>query len=296
LLTQFFIISFLSIASLSCFAMTATQVSDQIDAIHHSCPSVTNKVSLGQNDLRQDIFALRISTTPEKIDAAKIGFFIVGGHHGNEQHSVTLALHLARSVARRMTLPVFRDNTMLDTEWWVVPAVNLPGLEHGHRWEQGRDPNREYKGPCHAGTTRPLKSIQSIVDTLERRTFTAAATLHGYIGTLTSPWGVTTPNPKPIDYPTYETWLRKASRHNGYAWGTSSEMIYPANGTFEDYVFWKFGMWSLLVELKTGNTLDLADTTDAVLEFFTQVNATRAQDPSATVSCHHSPFIDLHLE
>lgn len=276
--------------------MTATQVSDQIDAIYASYPSVTKKISLGQNDNRQDIFAVRISATPDKVDSTKIGFFIVGGHHGNEQHSVTLALHLARSIARRMTLPTFRDTTMLDTEWWIVPAVNLPGLEHGHRWEQGRDPNREYKGPCHAGTSRPLKSIQSIVDTLETRTFTAAATLHGYIGTLTSPWGVTTPSPKPIDYPVYETWLRKASRHNGYAWGTSSEMIYPANGTFEDYVFWKYGMWSLLVELKTGNTLDLANTTDAVLEFFSQVNATRAAAPSASVSCHHSTVPDLHLE
>jgi len=296
LLTQFFIIVFHSFVSLPCFAMTATQLSDQIDVIHHTFPAVTEKIQIGENEIGQDILALRISTTPEKIDHSKIGFFIVGGHHGNEQHSVTLALHLARSVARRMTLPIFRDNTMVDTEWWIVPAVNLPGLERGVRWEQGRDPNREYEGPCHQGTANPLKSIQSIVDTLEQRTFTAAATLHGYIGTLTSPWGVTTPNPRPADYPTYENWLRKASRHNGYAWGTSSELVYPANGTFEDYVFWKHGMWSLLVELKTGNTLDLADTTDAVLEFFTQVNATRAHDPSATVACYHSAHIDLHLE
>jgi hypothetical protein len=39
-----------------------------------------------------------------------------------------------------------------------------------------------------------------------------------------------------------------------YGTGNSTEMMYPADGTFEDYAFWKHGIWSLLWELGTSHT------------------------------------------
>jgi len=40
-----------------------------------------------------------------------------------------------------------------------------------------------------------------------------------------------------------------ATIKSGYPTGNSTEVIYSASGTFEDYAFWKHGIWSLLFEL-----------------------------------------------
>lgn len=277
-------------------ALSPSQLKAHIDGIQKKFPDVTRVFDAGFNDDGERIYGLRISIMPDVVDTTKVGYFVAGGHHGNEPHSVTLALHTAQAVALQMTNVKFRSPTLDSTEWWIVPSVNLPGLDKGSRWERGRDPNREYPGPCHTAPASPLKSVQSIIALLEARPFTAAATLHGYIGTLTSPWGTTTTQPKTAEYPTYEKWLRRASRRNGYRWGTSAEVIYPANGTFEDYVYWKLGAWSLLVELKNGGLVDIAMTTDAILEFFSSIDMTRLITPPDSVNCTHSVMPDLFLE
>jgi hypothetical protein len=39
-----------------------------------------------------------------------------------------------------------------------------------------------------------------------------------------------------------------------YQTGNNTAIIYPADGTFEDYAFWKHGIWSLLFELGSTHT------------------------------------------
>ena len=40
-------------------------------------------------------------------------------------------------------------------------------------------------------------------------------------------------------------------------WGASTDVVYPCDGAFEDYAYWKHGMWSLLLELDSGSASDL---------------------------------------
>ena len=38
--------------------------------------------------------------------------------------------------------------------------------------------------------------------------------------------------------------------------GNNTQVLYPADGTFEDYAYWKHGIWSLLFELGFSHTPD----------------------------------------
>jgi hypothetical protein len=58
-----------------------------------------------------------------------------------------------------------------------------------------------------------------------------------------------------------------ATTKSHYEIGNSTEVIYPANGTFEDYAFWKHGVWSLLFELGTSHS-----PTDASVREMVRVN------------------------
>ena len=42
---------------------------------------------------------------------------------------------------------------------------------------------------------------------------------------------------------------KAATVESQYAVGNSTQLLYPADGTFEDYAFWKHGIWSMLFEL-----------------------------------------------
>lgn len=41
----------------------------------------------------------------------------------------------------------------------------------------------------------------------------------------------------------------KATEMSHYTVGNSTQVIYPADGCYEDYAFWKHGIWSILFEL-----------------------------------------------
>jgi hypothetical protein len=47
----------------------------------------------------------------------------------------------------------------------------------------------------------------------------------------------------------FKDFVALATRESGYQTGNATEVIYAANGTYEDYAYWKHGVWSLLFEL-----------------------------------------------
>jgi hypothetical protein len=72
-------------------------------------------------------------------------------------------------------------------------------------------------------------------------------------------------------------------------------VIYPADGAFEDYAFWKHGIWSLLFEL--GDThepsLDQVNTlvqvnVPGLRRFLEQAPRTRAENHAFTGKCDTS--------
>jgi carboxypeptidase T len=202
------------------------------------------------NALNAVLFELGTSDGGPAIEGLKIGSgpiktLIVATHHGNEYGSAEVALAAAKELAAQ---PI-ADQTI-----YVVPVLNIQGYNQRSRYEIGadknpHDPNRDYPGPC--GTDGPfrLKSTRALAEFVERESIVTSATLHTYFPAVVYPWGLSS---KDLSTP-YDTIFKElveaAVKDSHYQVGNSTEVIYPADGTYEDYAYWKHGIWSILFEL-----------------------------------------------
>lgn len=165
---------------------------------------------------------------------------VVATHHGNEYGSTEVARALAASLAEA-PLP---GQTV-----YVVPVLNISGYNSKSREEKGSDPNRDYPGPCGGEGPHNLASTRALAEFIDREQIVTSATLHTYSPAVVWPWGFSTPDLSTPYDGLYKQLAEAAVLESGYEIGNSAEAIYPANGTYEDYAFWKHGTWSLLFEL-----------------------------------------------
>ncbi len=214
-----------------------------------------------ENPATSEFFTLGTAGTGETIRGLKIGSrevlagaqgsvknLIVATHHGNEYGSTEVALGIAESLAKD---PI-KNQTV-----FVLPVLNVSGFNAGRREEslvnsglsQLVDPNRDYPGPCGSQGPFVLKSTKALAEFVERENIIAAATLHTFYGSVTYPWGFSTPDLRTPDEALFINLGKAATELSLYEVGNSAEVIYPANGTFEDYAYWKHGIWSMLFEL-----------------------------------------------
>lgn len=201
-------------------------------------PAAATLFTLAETDSKDSVVGLKIGQGPVKN-------LVVATHHGNEYGSTEVALAFAESLA----LNPIEGQTV-----FVVPVLNIGGYNNRMRNERdakglSRDPNRDYPGPC--GTEGPftLKSTRALADFIAREEIVASATLHTHYPAVMYPWGISTRDlatPYPDIFRDLVTWATEESR---YQVGNSTEVLYPADGAFEDYAFWKHGVWSILFEL-----------------------------------------------
>jgi len=197
-----------------------------------------------------EIFDLGVSDSGEVIRGLRVGSgalqnMVVATHHGNEYGSTYVALKFAEDMAKT---PI--DGQTL----WIIPVLNITGYNRGSRYEtdsnnRSRDPNRDYPGPCGTSGPHVLKSTKLLADFVAQKNIVSSATLHTYSPAVLYPWGVSTHD---VETPYEKEFIdlsRLAAQYSGYQVGNSTLLLYPADGTFEDYAFWKHGMWSLLFEM-----------------------------------------------
>jgi len=180
-----------------------------------------------------------------KIGKGSVSHLIVATHHGNEFGATEVALAAAKDLA---------ENPVADRAVYVVPVLNIQGYDKKNRYERvgtfgNYDPNRDYPGPC--GTEGPwkLKSTKGIAKFVEDKKIVSAATLHTYWPAVLYPWGNNASDFATFYDNIFIKLANSATFRSGYETGYSGELIYPVDGTFEDYVYWKHGVWSLLFEL-----------------------------------------------
>jgi len=260
-------------------------ITDKMQALAAAHPELLQVFSIGQNDEGGDIFALRLSLTPTVVDSAKIGQLVVAAHHGNEQRTPDLALQMVEDLIAMYENVSVMDSILADTEWTIIPVLNISGYNDDSRHEHNIDSNRDYPGPCTSAAGGKLKSIRTLMGFIDSRVFTGTITVHGYIGTMTYPWGVATSNVRTNDHDAFQSITARAAAINNYGYGTSTDIVYPADGTYEDYVYWKHGLWSLLIELRDGTPPDITATSQAAIEFFTQINSTPSNQHQMTGRC-----------
>lgn len=200
---------------------------------------------VSQNPGNAELFVLGQSDTGEPIEGVRVGSgpvknLVVGTHHGNEYGSAEVAKGFAASIA---AAPIQGQSV------FVIPVLNISGYNQGARWEKRYDPNRDYPGPC--GTEGPfrLKSTKALADFVDREQIVASATLHTFSPAVLYPWGISTRDTGTPYDDLFRMLTQAATVESGYQTGNSTELLYPADGTFEDYAYWKHGIWSLLFEL-----------------------------------------------
>lgn len=215
-----------------------------IQQIAQQNPTNAKIISIGINDQGVPIQALQIGD-------GEVSSLIVATHHGNEYGSTAVALGVADSFAKK---PVIGQTV------YVIPVLNISGYNKYSRHESGvsgsRDPNRDYTGPCKSGTSFNLKSTKALSDFLETKNIQISATLHTYWPAVLYPWGISTRDLSTPYDAQYIQLAKDATLESGYTVGNSTAVLYAADGTFEDYAYWKHGIWSLLFELGFSHSPD----------------------------------------
>ncbi len=290
---------FLGLSSLT-FAAAPTgrykTIHDQMKALEAGHPQVAKVFSIGTNDDGVELYALRISTAPQEMDKSKIGQLMVATHHGNEGGSTQLAMEFSKDLVRRYESKALWKENLNQMEFTILPVLNVSGYNNNARHEHGQDPNRDYPGPCTPNGWGKLKSIRSLISFVETRSFAGSVTAHGYVGNVTYPWGFYTDNNKSFDNNKYHEIFRKVAEVNSYSYGNSGDAIYPANGCYEDFIYWKHGSWSLLLELLNGSQSDVADTVPAMAKFYDLIDSTPSAKNQFEANCTNHRGPNLRIE
>ena len=269
---------------------------DSLQVLQTQYAGISSIYSIGANDDGVDILAMRVSIHPTQMDPQKIGQLVVGTHHGNELKAADFTMAFLTNLLQRYSSSELYRGNLADMEWTVVPVLNISGYNANDRYEHGQDPNRDYPGPCISAKGGKLKSISLMMDVLARRQYVGSLTVHGYAGALTYPWGVDVSDTHSNDQNQFETVTAKAAALAGYRHGTSTDVVYPCDGAFEDYTYWKHGMWSLLLELRDGSASDIKATVAGTSLYFDLLDSSPSVKNQLTGQCSNSNRRDLAIE
>ncbi|MES2962570.1 MAG: M14 family zinc carboxypeptidase [Bdellovibrionota bacterium] len=215
------------------------KVQDELVRLATVYPRNAALFELGQNTQGEAIVGLAIG-----VGAVKN--LIVATHHGNEYGSTEVALGIATELAA---------HPIAGRTIFVIPVLNITGFERNRREEtfdrsgSTADPNRDYPGPC--GTDGPYKlaSTRALAEFVEREDIVSSVTLHTSGAMVLLPWGISTTDTATEHEHEFTQMGNMCAVASKYRVGNSTELLYPADGAFEDYAFWKLGIWSILIEL-----------------------------------------------
>ena len=278
---KFLILFFL--ISLSVYSQTRYDtISNQMTNLQKAYPTKITKFVLGKNDAKQDILGLRIGTSRRN----SVNMLLVGTHHGNEGETANIAIQFSKLLAGKDL-----DNRV----FFIIPVLNIPGYNKNQRWENSFDPNRDYPGPCKKKVDFRLKSTKALYDFVLANNFVASITLHGFIGIVAYPWGFSTRDVETLDNNYFIDISRDTANFAKYAYGNSTLEIYPADGCFEDWIYWKTGAWTLLFEIRNGSSSDIALNVNALEYYFFNINQSISNQHNFTGVCGQK-LRDLFLE
>ena len=236
----------------------------------------TTLFNLGKNDQGKDIMGIIVGD----MSTAKLKHAVVGVHHGNEKASAEVPLYFTEMVVKSY------DPSVL---YYIVPVLNISGYNVSRREETGsdgdtHDSNRDYEDACSTKQDFQLKSTTLIADLIDREDIVSAVTVHGYIGTFTYPWGTDAKDYTTLDDAFLTAWAKKAVKINNYKTGTHGAAIYPATGAFEDWAYYKLGVWSFLLEIRSPSA-DLKKDAQTLVEFFKNSPTERSTHVGQHVNC-----------
>ncbi len=216
--------------------------------------SVTPLALIANNPQNAKLIDLGLSDSGLPIEGVAIGNgpvqdLVVSTHHGNEYGSTFVTLAFAQAMGK---FPL--EGRTIN----IVPVLNIDGYNDNNRYEPYRsegvmnmqDPNRDYPGPCGSEGGGPwrLKSTKLLDNFVVKQNIASSLTLHTYSSVVVYPWGMG----EKFSIPYLDIYTRLANfvvELSGYKTGNNVDLLYSANGTYEDYAIWRYGVWTLLMEL-----------------------------------------------
>jgi carboxypeptidase T len=269
------------------------RVEDVLVKITKDFPQNATLFELAQNSQGRSIVGLKIGNGP-------IANLIVGTHHGNEPVATDVALGAAADLAAH---PI-EGRTV-----YVIPVLNISGFEANLRREAidsdpkvTQDPNRDYPGPCATQGPFKLKSTHALAEFIDKENIVSSVTLHTPGPIVLYPWGLSTKDTSTVYDAEFIGLSKMCAIESGYKIGNSADSYSLADGTFEDYAFWKHGIWSILIELSHANDPGESEIASAVRtnvpglrNFMTSAPSVRAEHHEFEGQCLTS-FIGSKLE
>jgi len=239
-----------------------------------------------KNPANASFFDLGVSDSGATIRGLKIGngpvkSMVVAAHHGNEYGST----EVAKGVAAAFAADPLQDQTV-----FVVPVLNIGGYNKRARWESAKgrswDPNRNYPGPCGSEGQFTLKSTSALAQFIEAEGIVNSATLHTHYPAVVYPWGLSSRDLSTPYDDLFKMLAQAATVESRYQTGNSTEVIYAANGTYEDYAYWKHGVWSMLFELGYSHSPSQAQVDEMVRVNVPGIRRMFAQSPTQRAENH----------
>lgn len=245
----------------------------------------TTLFALGKNDQGRDIMGIMVGDASRAV----VKHAVVGTHHGNERAAAEVPLLFTEMIGK------IADPSFL---YYVIPVLNISGYNVARRGETGgdgrvHDSNRDYEDACTTKQDFKLKSTSLIAELIEREDIVSAVSVHGYVGTFTFPWGTEASDYRTQDDAFFTEWARKAVKVNNYKIGTHGGAIYPATGAFEDWAYYKLGVWSFLLEIRSPSS-DLRKDAASLVEFFRNSPTERSRNVGQQVNCVERILKSLH--
>lgn len=238
-------------------------------------PQTTRLIHVGASDSGDEILGVALGS-------GAIHNLVVATHHGNEYGSTEVARAFAQSLA---------ENPISHQTVFVIPVLNVTGYNSKQRHEYDAnqkffDSNRNYPSPC--GTEGPftLKSTAALANFIDKENIVASATLHTFYPAVVYPWGLSTPDLATHYEEQFKLLAGWATEESHYPKGNSTDVIYAANGTFEDYAFWQHGIWSMLFELGHSHNPTRADIDEMVKVNIPGLRRMLAQAPVVRAAEH----------
>lgn len=283
---QILVIFFILLCS-NIYATEYDKVINQLNKLKTDYPDYVNIFDIGNNDQNQPIIGIKIEHPVIELNN-KASYLVVGVHHGNERLSANLALEFAKKLVTEFLSTTSDYPNLINRRFYIIPVLNISGYNNNRRYELNAkgyyiDPNRDYPDVCVQEPYFQLKSTQNIIKFIEQNDIIGAVSIHGYIGTFTYPWGIYTTNTKTLDDELFKHISYEATKFNNYRIGTHADVIYPAAGTFEDWIYYAYGIWANLVELQRNP--DLTADSKMLLTYFNLLPQERSHNHNHLGTC-----------
>jgi len=261
---------------------TLAEIGQEMDRMASAYPAIVSpKFSVGTSIEGRPIWAQRVSTTPAVHDPAKPVAWYDAIHHAREPMSGESLLSFVDWLGTHYGADPAATRIVESRNVLIVPCVNPDGYEYnrqtnpngGGMWRKNRrnngggvyggDLNRNYDwewGPQWGGSsgtpssstyrgTAPFSEPETAAmrDLMAAQTPGMAISAHTYSNLWIYPWGYDTVYTS--ENALFRQYGAAMTANNGYAYGTSWEVLYTANGVSDDYHYGAHGAYSFTPEI-----------------------------------------------